>query len=173
MKNSVGLSDYLVTNLEYTKMIQPLPIKNLFFIPPGQTAYNTGDLFSERKVKNLLDHLYGHFEYIIFDSPPFSIIPESIIIAEQCHSNIFVVRHNYSPKNVIKSLEEVRMNGRLQNMHLLVNGIKTMKGFGLKYYYGYDSSYGFGYYNNYYNHKRNLKKMPEHARVSDGAPQGR
>lgn len=172
MKNSVGLSDYLVTNLDYTKMIQPLPIKNLFFIPPGQKAYNTGDLFSERKIKNLLDHLYGHFEYIIFDSPPFSIIPESIIIAEQCHSNIFVVRHNYSPKNVIKSLEEIRTDGRLKNIHLLVNGIKTMNGFGLKYYYGYDSSYGFGYYNNYYNHKRNINKMPEHARVNDGAHQG-
>lgn len=165
LTNKVGLSDYLSNNFNYEDLIQPTQINNLFIIPPGKYTANAGDLFSDFKISALLDYLSSRFEYIIFDSPPYSMVPESMVIGGQSHCNIFIIRHNYSPKNIIEALNEIHQEGRLKNMFLLVNGVKAMKGFGFEHYFGYDSSYGFGHYNKYYNNKKVSKEIPEHAKL--------
>jgi len=165
LTNKVGLSDYLSNNFNYEDLIQPTQINTLHIIPPGKYSAHAGDLFSDFKISALLDYLSSRFEYIVFDSPPYSMVPESMVIGGQSHCNIFIIRHNYSPKNIIEALNEIHQEGRLKNMFLLVNGVKAMKGFGFEHYFGYDSSYGFGHYNKYYNNKKVSKEIPEHAKL--------
>ncbi|MBS3776489.1 MAG: polysaccharide biosynthesis tyrosine autokinase [Bacteroidales bacterium] len=159
--NKMGLSNYLTNHFNYEDLIQPTPVDNLYFLPAGKSGSNAGDLFSESKINALLDYLSTRFEYILFDSPPFSMVPESMIISEQSHCNVFLLRHMYSPKKIIESLNEIYDEGKLNNMFLLVNSVKKMKGAGFEYYFGYDSAYGFGYYNHYYNNKETSMKIPE------------
>jgi hypothetical protein len=131
-------------------------IDNLSIIAPGKSIQNPGDLITTSKIDSLLDYLSEHFEYILFDSPPFSMVPESVLIGERSNCNIFLVRHNYSPKSILEALNEIHQEDRLKNMFLLVNSIKKMKGVGFEYYYGYSSSYGFGHYNKYYTKNKKI-----------------
>jgi len=165
INSEIGLSDYLSNNCNYEDLIHPTLVENLYFLPPGKNSSHAGDLFSESKINALLDYLSSRFEYIVFDSPPYSMVPESMVIGTQSHCNIFLVRHNYSPKNIIESLNDIHQEGRLKNMFLVVNSVKAMKGFGFEHYFGYDSSYGFGHYNSYYNNSKKSQKMPEHIKV--------
>ena len=166
VKEKKGLSDYFANKSGYKELIQPLPMENLYILPHGKSSSNTGDLFSEDKIKALLDHLSNEFDFILFDSPPFSIVPESTLIAEQCHCNIFVIRHDYSPKKILDSLEEIKNEGRVKNMLLMVNGVKKLKRFGFEYYHGYDYSYGFGHYKDYYNASNHRNKhLAQHKKV--------
>jgi capsular exopolysaccharide synthesis family protein len=165
INSKLGLSDYLSNNFNYEDLIQPTLVDNLYILPPGKATFNAGDLFSENKISTLLDYLSSRFEFIVFDSPPYSLVPEAMIIGEQSHCNIFIVRHDYSPKNIIGSLNDIQKEGRLQNIFLVVNSVKKMRGFGFEHYFGYDSSYGFGHYSHYYNNKKRTKKIPEHVKV--------
>ncbi len=152
--NDLGLSDYLTNNSKHTNIIQDTKIDNLFIISPGKNISNPGDLLIPKKIDTLLDYLSTRFEYILFDSPPFSMVPEAVIIGERANCNIFVLRHNYSPKTTLEHLNEIKNEGRLNNIFLIINDIKRMKGFGFEYYFGYDSIYNFGYYDQYYNNKK-------------------
>jgi len=165
MDNKLGLSDYLSDHFNYEDLIQPTKVDNLYIMPPGKKISNAGDLFTENKINTLLDYLSSRFDFILFDSPPFSMIPEAMIIGEQSHCNIFLVRHEYSPKSILESINEIHQEGRLKNMFLLVNGVKKIKGFGFEHYFGYDSAYGFGYHNKYYNNKQKIATIPEHAKL--------
>lgn len=165
VQNKLGLGDYLSNHFNYEDLIQPTTIDNLYILPPGKKISNAGDLFTENKINTLLDYLSSRFDFIVFDSPPFSMIPEAMIIGEQSHCNIFLVRHEYSPKSILEPINEIQQEGRLKNMFLLVNGVKKIKGFGFEHYFGYDSAYGFGYYNHYYNNKKKNQQVPEHAKL--------
>ena len=165
INNKQGLSEYLVNNFNHENLIHPTLVDNLYLMPPGKRIFNSGDLFSENKIETLLDYLSTQFEFILFDSPPVSMVPESIIIGERSYCNIFVLRHNYTPKNVLDFVNEINQEGRLKNMFLLINDIKKMKGIGFEYHYGYNSSYGFGYDKKYYNNNKKNKVLPEHVKL--------
>ena len=164
IKSKLGLSDYLSNNLNYEDLIQPTMVDNLSILPAGKVNSHAGDLFSENKIRALLDYLSSRFEFIIFDSPPYSMVPEAMVIGDQSHCNIFLIRHDYSPKSIIEALNDIRQEGGLNNMFLVVNNVKAMKGFGFEHYFGYDASYGFGYYNNYYNNSKKTQKIADHAK---------
>jgi len=165
VNNKLGLSDYLSNHFNYEDLIQPTMLDKLYILPPGKATSNAGDLFSESKISTLLDYLSSRFDFIVFDSPPYSMVPEAMIIGEQSHCNIFIVRHEYSPKNILESMNDIHEEGRLKNMFVVVNGVKKMSGFGFEHYFGYDASYGFGHYNHYYNNKDVKKKIPEHVKL--------
>ncbi|MEF8812013.1 MAG: polysaccharide biosynthesis tyrosine autokinase [Bacteroidales bacterium] len=165
INNKQGVSEYLVNNFNHENLIHSTLVDNLYLMPPGKNISNSGDLFSGNKIETLLDYLSTQFEFILFDSPPISMVPESIIIGERSYCNIFVLRHNYTPKSVLDFVNEINQEGRLKNMFLLVNDIKKMKGIGFEYHYGYNSSYGFGYDKKYYNNKNKNKVLPEHAKL--------
>jgi capsular exopolysaccharide synthesis family protein len=165
INNKQGLSEYLINNFNHENLIQSTMVDNLYIIPPGQNLSNSGDIFSAGKIETLLDYLSTQFEFILFDSPPISMVPEAILIGERAYCNIFVVRHNYTPKSIIEPLNEINQEGRLKNMFLLVNDIKKMKGIGFEYHYGYNTSYGFGYDKKYYNNYKKTKVLPEHVQL--------
>jgi capsular exopolysaccharide synthesis family protein len=165
INNKQGLSEYLINNFNHENLIQSTMVDNLYIIPPGQNLSNSGDIFSAGKIETLLDYLSTQFEFILFDAPPVSMVPESILIGERAYCNIFVVRHNYTPKSIIEPLNEINQEGRLKNMFLLVNDIKKMKGIGFEYHYGYNTSYGFGYDKKYYNNYKKSKVLPEHVKI--------
>jgi capsular exopolysaccharide synthesis family protein len=153
MENKLGLSDFLTNNSNHENIIQSTFIEKLNIIPPGKNIPNPGDMLIPEKIDTLLDYLSSRFEYILFDSPPFSMVPEAVILGERANCNIFLLRQNYSPKPTLESLNDIKNEGRLKNMFLIINGIKRMKGLGFEYYFGYDSNYNFGYFDSYYNNK--------------------
>ena len=94
-----------------------------------------------------MKHLKSNFDYIIIDTPPIAHVADSLLIAKFTDANIFIIRQNYSSKNVLKIVEELHEAKKMNNMGIVINDVNPSVIFGLKYGYGftYGYSYGYGY----------------------------
>jgi tyrosine-protein kinase Etk/Wzc len=141
MPNQLGLSNYLVGTTELKGLIRPVPgQENYFIITCGPIPPNPAELLLNGRLDELFNELRAAFDYIIIDAPPVGIVTDAQILEQQADATIFVVRHNFTPKERLKMLDNLYRERKFKNLNLVFNGIKE----GGKYGYGY--GYGYGYY---------------------------
>jgi hypothetical protein len=64
---------------------------------------------------------------------------------KHCDVNIYVVRQNFTTKDMLNNFNETVIQNDVVNMNLIINDIsndRTSYGYG----YGYGNTYGYGYY---------------------------
>ena len=142
VSREIGISNYLVGKLKETDIIKPTAIKNLFLIPSGPIPPNPSELLSNGKLQELLRMLGQTFDYIIMDSAPINPVTDSFILSPMADVTLFIVRHDYTPKILLKKLEQQNKMSSLKNSAIVYNGVK---GKGIEKYGGYGYGYGYGY----------------------------
>lgn len=106
-------------------------------IPP-----NPAELLGSKKMKELIKALETRFDYIIFDTPPVSVVTDSAVLTQFTDGVLLVIRQNLATieqvKLAKKSLESVNANivGAVLNNF---NTAKSGKNSGYYYYYDYQS----------------------------------
>jgi hypothetical protein len=58
---------------------------------------------------------------------------------------LFIIRQNYSSKNVLKIVEELRVAKKMLHMGIIINDVNPSVIFGLKFGYGFNYGYNYGY----------------------------
>jgi Mrp family chromosome partitioning ATPase len=97
---------------------------------------------STDKAKELLDYLEGIFDVVIIDTSPVGLVNDGYILTGLCDATLYVIRQNYTPKALIKQIDENNRINPLANPAIVFNGVKT-RGYLRNYYgYGYRSAYG-------------------------------
>ena len=83
------------------------------------------------------------------DTPPIAIVTDAILLTKFSQSVIFVVRQNYSTRDVLDLVDSLHYKRGIKNVGILINDVKISSyyGYGRKYNYGY--GYGYGYYYGY------------------------
>jgi tyrosine-protein kinase Etk/Wzc len=142
--NIVGLSSYLIGLYKLEDIIFETHIRNLSLIPSGPIPPNPAELIESEKMLNLMKTLKKQFDYIIIDTPPVALVTDALLVARLSDANIFVLRQNYSSKNVLKVVEELHVNKKMNNMGIIINDANPSVVFGLKYGYGFNYSYSYG-----------------------------
>jgi len=144
--NSNGLTSYLIGEAEYGEIIFETNINNLFFTPSGSVPPNPAELIESEKMKVFFDKVSKEYDYIIIDTPPVAIVTDTLLLAPYVDINLFVVRQRYSSKNTIDLINNIKDQGELKNIAILINDIS------LSGYYGYGLRYGnaLGYKGYYY-----------------------
>jgi tyrosine-protein kinase Etk/Wzc len=145
--NIYGLSSLLVGESSLSEVIFPTHIENLYLIPSGKIPVNPAELIETDRMQQIMEQLRSNYDYIILDTPPVAHVADALILARYTDLNIFVVRQNYSSKNVLSVIEELNRNKRMKKMAAIINDVNPNVIFGLKYGYGfgYGYSYGYGY----------------------------
>lgn len=110
---------------------------NLKVILAGQLAPNPTELLMSNRLEELIEFLKKEFDYIIIDSAPAGVVSDTFIISRVTDNTIYVVRQNYSNKDVTDLAQEIHESNKLKNMCLVLNGVDTKSGYG----YGYDKHY--------------------------------
>jgi len=152
--NIYGLSSLLIGDSTLENTIYQTPIENLSLITSGKIPINPAELIESDKMQSLMEYFRGEFDYIILDTPPVAHVADAIILSKYTDLNIFVIRQNYSSKNVLPVIEEIRKNKRMPKLTAIINdvnpsvifGLKSGLGFGYGYSYGYGYGDGQGYY---------------------------
>lgn len=147
-QNKIGIADYLAGDITASAITYPVEgYPNLSFIPTG-TAYSDPSLLIENdKLHNLLITLENNFDLIILDSPPVALVSDAYKLSQYCAATLFVIRHGYTPKQLIKRLDESVHVNPLCNPLLVFNGVKNRgfmaseNGYGYKYTSGYKNYY--------------------------------
>jgi tyrosine-protein kinase Etk/Wzc len=143
--NVVGLSSYLIGLYKLEDILFETHIRNLTLIPSGPIPPNPAELIESEKMLDLIQILKEKFDYIIVDTPPVAHVTDAMLIARFCDANIFVLRQNYSSKNVLRVVGELHDNKKMSNMGIIINDVNPSIIFGLKYGYGFSYGYNYGY----------------------------
>jgi tyrosine-protein kinase Etk/Wzc len=157
INNDKGLSNYLIGDCEYDKVIHATPIVNLFYATSGPVPPNPAELIESEKMKAFIEKAKKEFDMIIIDTPPVAIVSDALLLAVYVDVNVFVIRQRYSSRNTLDLVEEYYQAGKLKNIGIVMNDISLSGYYGYGLRYGYSMGYGYYYGNNYYgeySHKR-------------------
>ena len=148
----VGITEFLMGQKEPEEIIKSVEAhENLFFISAGDLPENPTELLANGKVAEIIDYLDEIFDVVIIDTSPIVLVTDAYILSPLCDATLYVIRHNYTPKVLIKRIDENNQINPINNPAIIFNGVK-IRGF-LK------NSYGYGYDYLYNSPKQKRKKL--------------
>ncbi|MEO6456611.1 MAG: polysaccharide biosynthesis tyrosine autokinase [Ginsengibacter sp.] len=150
---SPGISNYLVDKCSFEDMIKETQLKDLYVVSSGPLPPNPAELISMVKFKEMMDEIKKRFDYVIIDTAPIAPVTDAQLLQKYADINMFVIRHNVTPKIFLKMIDTLHQQQKFRNMCILFNGIKPrgfrisgygLGGYGNGYSYGYGYGYGYG-----------------------------
>lgn len=152
-----GISQYLAN--EQTDLLSLCQVsmvsENLYILPGGSIPPNPTELVARKSLDTAIEILKQHFDYVILDTAPIGMVTDTQLIARVADLSVYVCRSNYTAKSEFKLINELKQNGKLPHLCILINGINMSKRETGSYYgygkygkygrYGYGKKYGYGY----------------------------
>jgi tyrosine-protein kinase Etk/Wzc len=145
LDNSTGMSTYLIGKTDFKDMVQETNISNLFVTTSGPIPPNPAELIGSDRMKTFINEAKKKFDYIIIDTPPVAIVTDTLILKDLIDALVFVVRHNYSDKQVVELANNLYEKHLIKSMGVAVNDIQLRGYYGYSYRYGYGYGYGYSY----------------------------
>lgn len=119
--NENGVSSFLAGESNAEDIIQLTENSYLDIITEGPLAPNPTELIASARTKELLKYLRSHYNYIIIDTPPIGIVPDSKLLMNEADINLLIVRQNKTRKNeLINTLKNLN-NNQVANFYLVLN----------------------------------------------------
>lgn len=146
LQNDVGVVNYLIHQNSLNQIIKSTAIPNLDVIFSGPIPPNPGELIVSDAMGEMMSELKQQYDYIILDTSPVGLVSDALEIDQFCDVTLYVVRQNYSKKDMITLLNNRVKREELHNVSIILNGFENKVKYGAKYGYGF----GYGYGNNAY-----------------------
>jgi len=109
-----GISNFLSNaTVSLDSLLYEVPGFNDDFslLPAGPIPPNPAELILGPRMKIMMDELKKKFDYVILDTPPYSLVTDSSLLGIYADVNIVVLRHSFTFKFVLKELnKKIREN---------------------------------------------------------------
>lgn len=122
--NDSDISHYIVKHKEY---------ENFHILPSGIIPPNPGELLMTKKVDQLFEILKNKFDYIIVDTAPVNLVNDTLMVAKNADTFVYVMRARFLEKRMISIANGFFKDKKLPNMCIVLNDTKPLQ----KYSYGY------------------------------------
>jgi succinoglycan biosynthesis transport protein ExoP len=155
LQNTVGVVNYLIDQKSLDEIVNPTSIPFLDVILSGPIPPNPSELIMSDGMKELIEELKTKYDYIILDTPPVGLVADSLELSQYCDVTLYMVRQNFTKKEMITLLNNRVNRGELHNTSIILNGFENKAKYGGGYGYGY--GYGNGNYSSGY-HEVEKKK---------------
>jgi len=138
-----GITEFLTGQKEPEEIIKRVKAhENLFFISAGNLPENPTELLANGKVNEIIEYLDNIFDIVIIDTSPIVLVTDGYLLTGLCDTTLYVIRHKYTPKMIIKRIDERNQINPINNPAIIFNGVKIRGFFKNNYGYGYDYVYG-------------------------------
>lgn len=140
LPNTEGLTAALEGRMRLPEAAQETGVDNLSVVVSGQHGEGLGHhLFTSERLRPILQDGAGHFDLVIYDTPPVISVAESVHVAALCDGVILVVRYGAVPPAVLRrAVKHIgQVNGRI--LGVLLNHVNLGGGDDdvYRYYRGY------------------------------------
>ncbi len=143
VKRDDGITEFLTGEKEPEEIIRRIEAhENLFFISAGNLPDNPSELLANGRVKDIIEYLDNIFDVVIIDTSPIVLVTDGYLLTGLCDATLYVIRHKYTPKMLIKRIDENNQINPINNPAIVFNGVKARGFFKNNYGYGYDYVYG-------------------------------
>jgi protein-tyrosine kinase len=131
-----GLSDYLTSGLELSSLFLKTGVGKLTLLTSGAQPPNPSELVTSSKMAALIEELKARYDdrYIIIDSPPLMMAPETSAIGKWVDGILLVVKYG-TPMDLVE--EVVSRLDREKIIGVVMNKInqREFRGYSYKKYY--------------------------------------
>ncbi|MEA1948220.1 MAG: polysaccharide biosynthesis tyrosine autokinase [Thermodesulfobacteriota bacterium] len=138
--NVKGLSEHLSNHTKLPDLLLKTMVDKLTLLPAGKPPANPSEILSSAKMADLIDELKSRYDdrYLIIDSPPLCMAPETSAIAKRVDGIIVVIKCGSTPLDLLDEL--INSMGKEKILGAVINQ------------YGMPSSryYGYRKYSKYY-----------------------
>ena len=143
IKNTAGLSSYLVGKVSLQESIQKAPVANMYIIPSGPIPPNPVELLDSEPMAGLFKApLLMECDYIFIDTPPFIDIVDPILLAKHSDGMVLVTWVGKTKRNAIEKLKEQVDQFEIPLFGIVLNMVELKKS-----WYDYNYSYQYNYNN--------------------------
>ena len=134
-----GLTEYLHGDLDVQEIIHQFPNNaNMDIIYSGMIPPNPTDLLTNGRFGTLIEELRQDYQYIIIDSAPLLLVPDTLLIADTADATIYVSRSKHTKNDLIEFANKNIREHKIHNVGFILNGVnKHFFSYGHKYSYGY------------------------------------
>lgn len=98
-KNSVGLTDVVVGNADFSKTVIKLDGMNLDFLPAGTIPPNPSELLSSTATHTFIESLETLYDYVIVDTPPLLVVTDALTLSPVAAGVILSCKANQTSYN--------------------------------------------------------------------------
>lgn len=146
LNERVGITNYLTSPITLDEVIVKVPDQeNLYVMPSGPIPPNPAELLSGQKMAAMVPELKKRFDLIIVDAPPIGMVTDAQVLVPYADIVLYVVRQNYTAKQQLNIVNDLKSSGKIRNLYIVVNDVKNKASNA----YGYGKGYGYGYYGSY------------------------
>ena len=139
----VGLSNVLVNDKKIDQIINRNVYHGVDVISSGVIPPNPAELLASDAMKNLLDELKNDYDYIFFDTPPITIVTDTLLLTKITDGIIIVVRQDVVDKRAVAETVSKIKFANAKILGFILNDVKYSKTgyrYGEYYKYGYTES---------------------------------
>ncbi|TDO71510.1 capsular exopolysaccharide synthesis family protein [Flavobacterium chryseum] len=139
---ALGLTNYLSSSDNDVEnfIIKHPGYENFFILPSGIVPPNPAELLMSKKVDQLFETLKKDYDYIIVDTAPVSLVTDTLLIAKNADTFVYVMRANVLEKRMISIANTFHREKKLPNMCILLNDTNSSSVYAYGYGYGYGST---------------------------------
>lgn len=109
---------------------------NLHLISSGTVPPNPAELLMSERMNTLFKKVEDMYDYLIVDTAAVGLVTDTLLISKHADMFVYVVRAGYLDKSQLHVAKTMYEQKRLPNMAVLLNDVKSKKGYG----YGYGNN---------------------------------
>lgn len=139
-----GLTNLLANTEKIEQSIIFLSDTGLNVITSGPIPPNPAEMLGSKRMEELIKDLESKFDYIIFDTPPVSVVTDAAVLSKLCDGVILVIKQKFTDRGSAqlakKNLENVGANiiGCVLNQFKAEQSSKSYAYYHYKKYKNYD-----------------------------------
>jgi capsular exopolysaccharide synthesis family protein len=158
VENTVGLSNYLTSNMSFEEVVRTTAIDNLYFIPSGQLPRDAVGIMNSQRMTDLIRNTKMRYDLVMFDSPPILGVSDGAVLASEMDLAIMVIEHRRFPRSMLQRVKQAVVNVGGNLMGVVLNKVDAK----------HDSGYGYygGYYDYYSTQNGEEKPVPAAAKAN-------
>ena len=141
INNSVGLTNYLTTDLMLEDVILQTPIDNLYFMPSGILPSDAAGILNSRRMSELIQDVKQRFDLVLVDSPPILGVSDAAVLASEVDLTMLVVQHRKLPRNMLMRVKQAVENVGGHVIGVVLNNVDVRSDSQYQYYTSYYTYY--------------------------------
>ena len=141
INNSVGLTNYLTTELMLEDVILQTPVDNLYFMPSGILPADAAGILNSRRMSELIQDVKQRFDLVLVDSPPILGVSDASVLASEVDLTMIVVQHRKLPRNMLMRVKQAVENVGGHVIGVVLNNVDVRSDSQYQYYTSYYTYY--------------------------------
>jgi succinoglycan biosynthesis transport protein ExoP len=155
LDNSVGLTNYLTTEMELHEVIFPTTVENLSILPSGILPSDAVGILNSQRMSDMIAELKQRYDIVFFDSPPMLGVSDASVLASEVDQTIIVVQHRRFPRAMLTRVKQAVLGVGGSVLGVVLNNVDLK----------HDQNYY--YYTNYYGYYAPREKETRRSRVQE------